>query len=111
MREDFFDVKAFPRHHPSGKFGLDHSRMYKLTPKHYFEQRLLNADERFQKDPCYVFMASQYVERHKIEQQISLSGVKGPTITTETGEKKVQLSDPFSVFTDVKLYTKILAKS
>lgn len=46
MREDFFDVKAFPRHHPSGKFGLDHSRMYKLTPKHYFEQRLLNADSR-----------------------------------------------------------------
>ena len=102
LRDKFFDVKSFPKHHPSGKFGIDHSRKYKLSPIWYFNQRLLNADERFQKDPCYVFMASQYVERHKIEQQISLSGVKGPTITTETGEKKVQLSDPFSVFTDVK---------
>ena len=102
LRDKCFDVKSFPKHHPSGKFGIDHTRKYKLSPIWYFNQRLLNADERFQKDPCYVFMASQYVERHKIEQQISLSGVKGPTITTETGEKKVQLSDPFSVFTDIK---------
>ena len=102
MREDFFDVKAFPRHHPSGKFGLDHSRMYKLTPKHYFEQRLLNADERFQKDPCYVFMASYYLERRSIEGQINISGLKGSTKLSATGERQVQLKDPYSIFTDIK---------
>jgi hypothetical protein len=60
LRDRFFDVKSFPKHHPSGKFGIDHSRKYKLSPIWYFNQRLLNADERFQKDPCYVFMASQW---------------------------------------------------
>jgi hypothetical protein len=41
MREEFMDVKAFPRHFPSGKFGLNHPRDFKLTPSKFFNQRLL----------------------------------------------------------------------
>ena len=70
LREDHFDVKAFPKHHPDGKFGLHHDpRKSKITPQVYFNQRLLNADERFSKDPCYLFMASYYVERLSLERQ------------------------------------------
>ena len=75
LREDHFDVKAFPKHHPDGKFGLHHQpRKSKLSPQVYFNQRLLNVDERFSKDPCYLFMASYYVERLALEKQINISG-------------------------------------
>ena len=76
MREEHFDVKAFPKHHPSGKFGLHHMRKYMLSAKNYFNQRLLNCDERFSRDPCYVFTAAYFVERQAIESQIDISGKK-----------------------------------
>ena len=31
MREKHMDVKAFPRHHPSGNFGFNHEREFILT--------------------------------------------------------------------------------
>ena len=74
MREEHFDVQAFPRHHPSGKFGLHHPRKHKLSAQMYFNQRLLNQDERFSRDPCFVFMASYFIERHSLERQIDISG-------------------------------------
>ena len=46
MRTEHMDVQAFPRHHPTGKFGLNHLREFKLSPIQYFNQRLLNEDER-----------------------------------------------------------------
>ena len=75
MREEHFDVRAFPKHHPSGKFGLHHPRNQKLSARKYFEQRLLNKDERFSKDPCYVFTAAYFLERQSIENQINISGM------------------------------------
>ena len=74
MREEHFDVRAFPKHHPSGKFGLHHPRNQKLSARKYFQQRLLNKDERFSKDPCYVFTAAYFLERQSIENQINISG-------------------------------------
>ena len=105
MREHDFDVKAFPKFHPSGHFGLNHLRPKekKLSPQAYFQHRLLNADERFSRDPCYLFMASYFVERLAIERQIDISGRKGckPTIN-ENGEQTVHLNDMFDVFKKVK---------
>ena len=74
MREEHFDVRAFPKHHPSGKYGLHHSTKLKLSARKYFEQRLLNKDERFSRDPCYVFTAAYFLERQSIEKQIDISG-------------------------------------
>ena len=74
MREEHIDVKAFPIHHPNGEFGLHHKRKFKLSPVYYFNQRLLNADDRFSKDTCYLFMASYFIERYGLERQINLSG-------------------------------------
>lgn len=74
MREQFFDVRAFPKHHPSGKFGIHHPRIHKLSAQMYFNQRLLNHDDRFSKDPSYVFMATYFIERQNIERQIDISG-------------------------------------
>ena len=74
LREDHFDVRAFPKHHPNGQYGVHHSRKQKLTNHKYFNQRLMNEDERFSKDPCYLFMACYYLERQSIENQINISG-------------------------------------
>ena len=68
----------------------------------YFNQRLLNVDERFSKDFCYLFMASYYVERLALERQISISGLRGNRDTYENGEINVRLTDAFDVFKKIK---------
>ena len=75
LREPHSDVKAFPKHHPSGRFGLNYPRKIRLSQQMYFNQRLLNQDKRFAKDPCYLFMASYYIERQAVERQINISGL------------------------------------
>ena len=76
IREDHMDVKAFPRHHPTGKFGLNHEREVKLSPSQYFNQRLLNEDERFSTDSFYVFMAASYVEQNGVADQVKDRGAE-----------------------------------
>lgn len=102
LRDEDFDVKAFPRHHPNGQFGLHHKRDLKLSSQMYFNQRLLNVDERFSTDPCYLFMSCYYLERQMIENQIDVAGVRGPSSMNENGERKVHLNDIFSVFAKIK---------
>ena len=96
------DVKAFPKYYPSGKFGISFPRKYKLTNQMYFNQRLLNVDERFSKDNFYVFMATTFIEQEQLEKQINISGMKGSSKTGAAGETVVKLQDPFSVFKSIK---------
>ena len=102
MRDNDFDVKAFPKHHPNGQFGLHHKRDHKLTAQMYFNQRLMNQDDRFSRDPCYLFTACYFLERKSIESQIDISGVKGVSKINDNGVKKLHLKDPFNVFAKVK---------
>ena len=102
LREKDGDVKAFPKYYPSGQFGISFPRKYKLTNQMFFNQRLLNADERFSKDNFYVFMASTFIEQEQLEKQINISGMKGSSIPGATGETVVKLHDPFSVFKSIK---------
>jgi hypothetical protein len=102
LQAEHMDVKAFPRHHPSGQFGLNHQREFKLSPSQYFSQRLLNEDERFLRDSFYVFMASSFVERYGLERQINLAGVRGQTVSLAGGMTKVQLHDMYDVFKKIK---------
>ena len=102
MREEFMDVKAFPRHHPSGYFGLNHPRKFKLSLSQYYNQRLLNEDERFSRDAFYVFMAASCVERHSLEQNIDISGIKGQQDSYGGGATRINLTDMFDMFKKVK---------
>ena len=47
-------------------------------------------------------MAASYVERHSLEKQIDISGVKGKSDSLGNGEIKVNLTDAFDVFKKVK---------
>ena len=98
MRNDDFDVKAFPDLHPTGRYGLHHKRSNKLPPAYYFNQRLLNKDQRFSMNMAYIFMAQQYVQRHSLESQINVSSQRG-TFDSKTLN---QHSDVFSVFQKLK---------
>ena len=60
LKEEFMDAKAFPRHHPTGKYGLNHKRKKPLTPVKYFAQRILNKNPQFSQDADYVFVAQQF---------------------------------------------------
>ena len=98
MRNTDFDVKAFPCLHPTGRFGLHHKRNLKLSPVFYFNQRLLNKDQRFAKSIPYIFAAHQYLERHMLESQINVCSQRG----TFDNQKLTPHSDVFSVFAKVK---------
>ena len=102
LREENMEVKAFVRHHPSGRFGFNYPREIKLSPSEYFIQRLMNADERFSKDAFYVFMAAAIVEKHGLERHIDICGVKGKIDSLSNGEIKVHLNDAFGVFKKIK---------
>ena len=102
LRQIDGDVKAFPKHYPSGKYGINYPRKYKLTNQMFFNQRLLNADERFSKDNLYVFMASTFIEQEQLEKQINISGMRGSLKPGADGETVVNLQDLFSVFKSIK---------
>ena len=101
MRQHNWDVLAFPKHHPKGTFGLYHERTQKVSAQMYFQQRVMNCDNRFSKDISFIFAAQQFVERAKIESQISIAGRKGVT-QTNNGIKKVFLSDVFNFMKTIR---------
>ena len=98
LRDEDFDISAFPQHFPKGRYGLFEERKPKVNPQSFFTQRLLNHDKRFSKDPNFIFIAQQYVERHNLERQIDISYQKGIASKTSVGTKMIQTKDAFSVF-------------
>ena len=102
LREEHFDVKAFPRHHPTGNYGLDHPRDRKIPAQKFFCQRLLNRDPRFANDMSYLFMAQQRVERAALESQLRLAGRKGKIQGNNGPNKKIHLDDIYNVFQNIR---------
>ena len=94
MREETYDVDAFPTLHPTGRFGLHHPRKYKITPQDYFKQRLQNYDQRWALNKAYVFSSLYYIERQHLESQINVSSQRGKV----QGGTLVNAEDCFSVF-------------
>ena len=92
-----WEIKSFPTLLPDGKFGLDHKRTIKLTKQQYFNQRLLNRDDRFAKNPDYLFSAMSMVEADRLRANANLTGMKGKR-KVGPGGTWVQVDDPCSVF-------------
>jgi len=102
MRENDWDVKAFPTLYPTGKYGLHHSREISLSMQKYFQQRLFNIDTRFSSNPAYLFSAVYVIERQQLERSKNISFQRGK-ITTD-GQKRTlsAMQDAFSVFEKIK---------
>ena len=56
--DDFCEEQGFPYLFPRGKFGYKVLPEVKLTPVKYFNQRLLNYNERFASCGDYIFFCS-----------------------------------------------------
>ena len=58
-----WDIQAFPAlHNYDGTNGLHMKRDTKLSMQDYFQQRILNVDERFRENHVYVYAAVGAVE-------------------------------------------------
>ena len=97
-----WDHKSWPTLLPDGKFGLDHKRKVKLTRQNYFQQRILNVDDRFAKTPSYMFGAMSLVEAERLRNNANLTGMKGRRTVGADGQITYQLEDPCAVFDKVK---------
>ena len=73
LMDESFEEMAFPHLLPTGKFGWKYERPLKLTPKKYFQRRLLDADPRFAQDIEYLFVAQTVVEIKQIQDSMSIA--------------------------------------
>ena len=96
-----WEVKSWPTLFPDGKYGRDWKRPVKLTNQNYFQQRLLNKDERFAKTPGWVFAAMSHVEAERLRSNANLSGFRG-TRHEAGGQIFYEVNDPLTVFDKIK---------
>ena len=97
MDQEHWDIKSWPTLHLDGKFGRDHKRKVKLTTQNYFQQRILNVDQRFARTPGYIFAAMSHVEADRLRSNANLSGYKGRK-TVEEGEQVRMLNISIDIF-------------
>ena len=93
LREPTFDIDAFPHLHPEGKFGLHYKRPRPISPPKYFAQRVMHYNDKFARDADYIFMAQQYLERHLLESQISMTMKSGFFMEKEDGKQILRPSE------------------
>ncbi len=102
LEQKDWDIRSWPALHPDGKFGRDHPRKVKLSAQKYFQQRILNKDDRFAKTAGYVFAATSHVESDRLRSNANLCGFKGRKNTDKGGEVSYEVKDPFTVFDRIK---------
>ncbi|XP_053383841.1 uncharacterized protein LOC123535686 [Mercenaria mercenaria] len=67
------EEQAFPKLFPTGCFGFDTERNVKVTPKKYFNVRILNKSEEFAKNTECLFFAQYTTEHKQVMDNISIA--------------------------------------
>ena len=101
LSDDKWDIKTFPLLYADGKGGLRQDRKRKLNDTQYFQQRILNYDERFAKNPSYLFAATQYVEQKQLQRNVGLSFTRGKKGQAPDGASTYSLDDGYSVLDNI----------
>ncbi|XP_062597979.1 uncharacterized protein LOC134259411 [Saccostrea cucullata] len=89
LQEEGNEAKTFPYLFPTGKYSWNESRDVRITLSRYFNNRLMNADNRFAKDTNYIFFCqylselNQVIEKTQISIRKSVSKLDGGPVTTE----------------------------
>ncbi|XP_052695810.1 uncharacterized protein LOC128174255 [Crassostrea angulata] len=73
LQEQGNEAKTFPCHFPSGQFSFDQQRDKRLTLARYFNNRLMNADNRFAKDTNYIFFSQYMSELNQVIEKTQIS--------------------------------------
>ena len=100
LNQPNWDISSFPTLFPDGKFGKDYKRKKKLTAQEFFQQRILNKDDRFSKNPGFCFAAMSYVEAERLRSNANLTGMKGQRAEGQGGVS-YEVRDPCTVFEKV----------
>ena len=101
LSDDKWDIKTFPLLYVDGKNGLRQDRKRKLIDGQYFQQRILNYDERFAKNPSYLFAATQYLEQKQLQRNVGLSFTRGKKGQAPDGFSTYSLDDGYSVLDNI----------
>ena len=73
LEDKFFEEIAFPDKFPLGSGGFASTKRHvRLTPRKYFNQRVLDFDGRFAKDTDYLFAAQYAVENKQVRDNVSV---------------------------------------
>ena len=67
LADESCEVLAFSYLFPTGKFGYNVKRIYKLSPIKYFNQRLLSYTQLFASEADYIFYALSVTKQLKID--------------------------------------------
>ena len=73
LTDDKYEEMANPSKYPYGCGGLTHERDRKITPRKYFNQRLLHKDGRFASDIDYLLAAQYAVEAKQVRDDIQIT--------------------------------------
>jgi len=76
---------AFPKLFPTGKFGFDTHRETNITPKKYFNARILNKSGKFASNTEYLFFAQYITEYKQVWDNISIA-LRKTYSHTESGQ-------------------------
>ena len=99
LSEEDHDINAFPDLFPNGRCGLnDAERQRKISPGQNYSQKVLNVDPRFSQDPDFIFVAQQCLEKHRFENQISISCQRGVLLN---GSEELKSNKAIDVFKDI----------
>ncbi|XP_078786332.1 uncharacterized protein LOC144981283 isoform X1 [Oryzias latipes] len=83
FRTPKLEAMAVPVQFPTGQNTLDEHRRIKVTPSGYFKARLFNTDDRFARDPTYLFFAQFVTEIHLANSSMMVQLRKGKTLTRD----------------------------
>ncbi|XP_065942854.1 uncharacterized protein [Magallana gigas] len=83
LQEPGNEAKTFPYLFPTGKFSWNDERETRITLSRYFNNRLMNTDDRFAKDSSYIFFSqfmsdlNQVIEKTQISIRKSVRRLEG----------------------------------
>ena len=80
------ESESFPVEFPDGLNTYKEQRKQKLSPSRYFNARLFSADNRFARNPEYIFFALYATEVHQIHSNVSVAIRIGSTKTSDGKE-------------------------
>nr|XP_054593099.1 uncharacterized protein LOC129159978 [Nothobranchius furzeri] len=83
FRTPKLEAMAFPVQFPTGQNTLDEPRRIKVTPSSYFKSRLFHIDDRFARDPNYLFFAQFVTEIHLANSNMIIQLRKGKTMSRD----------------------------
>ena len=68
---------AFPELYPDGKGGINEERKVMVPKGDFYSTKFLNHNSMYAKNTDFLFVAQQHIERHLLENNISVAGQKG----------------------------------